>query len=168
MVERGVAVREPPPLLGGQVRWRRLNRHWEVIPNSTLFPRQVATATSCPFATFSEEVTSGASEVSVPDDTVRLTTRSRTSWQETPRREPCDSRTVESFQQSVPALAVSQACVGGGRSARQTCQTLRLESGCSYSRADTPPQCRHMPGRLLVLLVLCQAGSVDAQVAQVE
>ena len=50
-------AREPPTILSGQVRWRRLNRMWELIPNSSLFPKQAAT--TCPFAVFSNEVSSG-------------------------------------------------------------------------------------------------------------
>ena len=171
-------VREPPSLLGGQVRWRRLNRHWEVIPNSSWFPRQIAS--SCPFATFSDEVTSGRLRfpcLTTPAESTQgrepPRKKRRTESPDTVERWKASNRAYPPWQFRQHAL-VKVAGKSGvpDPPTREWLQLLPSGYTASVSqqaRARLLGNAWHAGvARLLVLLVLCNAGVVDAQVAQVE
>ncbi|CAE7265094.1 DNMT3A [Symbiodinium sp. CCMP2592] len=165
-------IREPPVALGGQARWRRLNRHWELLPNSTLFPRQVAQ--SCPFATFSEEVVSGRIRfpcLTTPAENTQGREppgkKRRSESPGTMERWRAASRSYPPWQFRTHALVK----VAGKKdlpdpATREWLQLL--PSG--YTAAVSPHARARLLGnawhagvaRLLVLMVLCQAGVMDA------
>ncbi|CAE7040700.1 ftsH [Symbiodinium sp. CCMP2592] len=171
-------VREPPVILGGQARWRRLNRHWEILPNSTLFPRQVAQ--SCPFASFSEEVSSG--RIRFPC----LTTPAEgTQGREPPGKKrrsesPGTMERWKSANRSYPPWQFRTHAlvqVAGKKDLPDPATREWLQLLPSGYTASVSPQARARllgnawhagVARLLVLLVLCQAGVVDAHPVRAE
>ena len=125
------SVQSPLALLSGQVRWRRANRIWELIPNSALFPRQVAT--SCPFARFHEDVTS--SKVRFPCLTTPADAPEGRDAPTSKKRRSESPQTLERWRAAsrrgnIRALLWLRSLTSG------MCQTLLPGSGCSFCRQD--------------------------------
>ena len=165
-------AREPPTIMSGQVRWRRLNRMWELIPNSSLFPKQVAT--TCPFAVFSNEVSSGR---------VRFPCLTTPAENPQGREPPAKKRRAESpdtltrwkeANRAYPPWqfrkhALVKVAGKEGLPDPPTREWLQmLPSG--YTAAVSPHSRARLLGnawhagvaRLLVFVLLCQAGVTDA------